>query len=72
MQWSLLIAVSVLAVTSRMLFLKARGARIKSIWANRSGVQGAVNPSVVLQEGLGHVGSHGQKRDYQRIDFPFH
>ena len=48
MLWSLLNAISVLAEISRMLFLKARGAKMKSIWAKRSGDQGAVKPSVAV------------------------
>ena len=45
--WSLLNAISVLAVTSRMLFLKARGAITKSSCANLLGVHGALKPFVV-------------------------
>ena len=37
-------AISALEETSRMLFLKARGARTKSICAKRSGDHGALNP----------------------------
>ena len=47
-QWSILNAISVLAEMSRMPFLNARGAKMKSIWAKRSGDQGVVKPSVAV------------------------